>query len=1081
MPAAPSPTPSPLLVMRTFFTPSLLPIRTALCAILLAVCATAPAWAQWSDDPMQNLILADRPDGQAQPKLAPTADGGFYVSWLGGVVDGFDVYLQRLGADGQAQWAEDGVRVADRAFSSTQDYGLARSADGDALLAFRFPDGSGQAQAVANRIDGNGTPLWGDPGVFVSADASGAASPRITGMPDGGAVVAWTSFGTGAIVLQRLDADGVPQWGPDGVSLERPSGVFLIADLHADGAGNVIVSGSAQLSNFDRRLWAQKLGGDGAPLWGADPVEVFDGSDGALQFGYFPPFVTDGDGGAVFAWYQVGGGTDTRVRIQRVLSDGSFAFAQNGVDAATGTDLQRSAPSAAFDPATEDVYVLWPEEQQVGTERFYGVSAQRIDAAGARQWGDTGRVLVPLGDEQGSQVSALALDDGALLTWSLGAAPNPMRIESTRLDADGAFVWPGEIVPLKTAATQHSRTQGALSSDGFGAYVWADGDEPAVIKAQNVGFDGVLGPVEVETLEYAHDDGTGNVNIGPPSTFDPDMLWGNYYLTQPGGEIITEISIAFGPTFPSLADGPVTFWLLDDPDMDLDPRNATSLASVEATPDVSGNTFFTVEIPPTQVSGAFFVGASALLQGGEDRPARLDTDGPPETSWFFYAPDIGEVIDDLGSAPFGTPMDSTAVVPFPGAFMVRATGEPGEGTPAATIDPSEVTIPVTADETASATLSLSNIGTAELTYTATVVQPTTALVDFEDGQNPYGFTLGIPQAETIETSGGNPGRWLRNDVLVTFAPRLYVGPEPDSPWLGDYVARGVQSISVDAQTVSASNTVEGRPFSLRLIRHNGEPDNPEAHDYVYFPGALVPQPSQGWQSYEFQIPSDFEGTLPEGWSGGSAADPETLPPGVVWEDILREVDAVEMIWGHPAFFYLLQDFDLGVDNVQITYIDSETESLVVDPPTGTVAPGESTELTLLADATGLEPGSYAFTVQIETNAPAQPMLSVPVTLEVTGGVGTDDAATPTAFVLRQNYPNPFVRTSTIEFGLSEREHVTLTVFDVTGRRVATLVDGPVEAGTHRVTWDAAQLPAGMYVYRIRAGTHTASLRALLVD
>lgn len=1047
---------------------------------LLVLLAPASAQAQWSDDPMQNLIVADRPAGQAQPKLAPTTDGGVYVSWLGGGGDGYDVYLQRLDAGGQAQWADDGVRIADRDFSSTQDYGLARGVNGDALLAFRFPDGSAQPQAVANRIAADGTPLWGDPGVFVSTEAGGAASPKITGMPDGGAVVAWTSFSSGAIVLQRLDAEGEPQWGPDGVSLELPSGVFLIADLHANGDGGVIVSGSAQLSNFDRRLWAQKLDGDGLPLWGSDPVEVFDGSDGALQFGYFPSFVTDGDGGAVFAWYQVGT-SDSRVRVQRVLADGSLAFPQNGVDAANGTDRQRSAPSAAFDPATENVYVVWPEEQQVGTDRFYGVSAQRIGASGTRQWGDAGQTLVPLGDAQASQVNALSLADGALFAWSLGSAPNPMRIESARLDADGDFVWMDEIVPLKTAATQHSRMQGALSNDGFAAYTWADGDEPAVIKAQNVNLDSTLGPVEVETVEYAHDDGTGNVNIGPPSTFDPDMLWGNYYLTQAGGEVLTEISVAFGGTFPSLENGPVTFWLLDDPDMDFDPRNATSLTSVEATPDVSGNTFFTVEIPPTQVSGAFFVGASALLQGGEDRPARLDTDGPPETSWFFYAPDIAEVIDDLGSAPFGTPMDSTEVVPFPGAFMVRATGVPGEGTPAATIDPTEVILTVMADETGSATLSLSNPGSAELTYTTTVVQPTTARVDFEDGQNPYGFTLGIPQAETIETMGGNPSRWLRNGVLSTFAPRLYIGPTPDSPWLGDYVAQGVESISVDAQTVSASNTVEGRPFSLRLVRHNGEPDNPEAHDYVYFPGALAPQPGDGWQSYEFQIPSNFDGMLPSGWSGGSAADPETLPPGVVWQDILREVDAVEMIWGHPAFFYLLQDFDLGVDNVQITYADTSPGTLSVEPAAGTVAPGESTDLTLLADATGLDVGTYSFTLQIETNAPAQPVLTVPVTLEVTGGVGTEDSALPAAFALRQNYPNPFARTSTIEFALPEREHVTLTVFDVTGRRVATLADRVMEAGAHRIAWDASTLPAGVYLYRLRAGAHSASFRALLID
>jgi len=186
------------------------------------------------------------------------------------------------------------------------------------------------------------------------------------------------------------------------------------------------------------------------------------------------------------------------------------------------------------------------------------------------------------------------------------------------------------------------------------------------------GFDGAMKPVEVE---HAYDDGDGDTNQGPPSSFDPDMLWGNYYFTAaPGGEIITRIRIAFGPTFPSLANGPVTFWLLEDDDDDGDPRNAHAVASVTGTPDVFNDTFYEVELPPTWVHGGFFVGASAKLDGGADRPARVDTGASGHDSWFFYAPDIAATIDDLAAAPFGTRNDNPAYVVLPGAFMVRATG-----------------------------------------------------------------------------------------------------------------------------------------------------------------------------------------------------------------------------------------------------------------------------------------------------------------------------------------------------------------------------------------------------------------------
>ncbi|MBO9664168.1 right-handed parallel beta-helix repeat-containing protein [Dokdonella sp.] len=184
------------------------------------------------------------------------------------------------------------------------------------------------------------------------------------------------------------------------------------------------------------------------------------------------------------------------------------------------------------------------------------------------------------------------------------------------------------------------------------------------------GFDGAA----PATFDYAYDDGDGDTNQGPPSSFDPDMLWGNYYLAQPGGEVITRISIAFGPTFPSLANGPVTFWLLQDPDEDFDPRNAYAIASVQGTPKVFNDEFFSVDIPPTWVHGGFFVGASAKLDGGADKPARVDRDASGDKSWFFYAPDIAATIDDLAAAPFGTRNDNPQYVVLPGAFMVRATG-----------------------------------------------------------------------------------------------------------------------------------------------------------------------------------------------------------------------------------------------------------------------------------------------------------------------------------------------------------------------------------------------------------------------
>jgi len=76
---------------------------------------------------------------------------------------------------------------------------------------------------------------------------------------------------------------------------------------------------------------------------------------------------------------------------------------------------------------------------------------------------------------------------------------------------------------------------------------------------------------------------------------------------------------------------------------------------------------------------------------------------------------------------------------------------------------------------------------------------------------------------------------------------------------------------------------------------------------------------------------------------------------------------------------------------------------------------------------------------------------------------------PDRFELEQNYPNPFNPTTAISYQLKAVSHVTLRVFDVLGREVATLVDGQMPAGSHQVTFDASHLSSGVYLYELKAG------------
>lgn len=77
---------------------------------------------------------------------------------------------------------------------------------------------------------------------------------------------------------------------------------------------------------------------------------------------------------------------------------------------------------------------------------------------------------------------------------------------------------------------------------------------------------------------------------------------------------------------------------------------------------------------------------------------------------------------------------------------------------------------------------------------------------------------------------------------------------------------------------------------------------------------------------------------------------------------------------------------------------------------------------------------------------------------------------PSSYGLAQNYPNPFNPSTLIRYDLPSAGRVTLSVYSVLGQKVATLVDGERPAGTHEVRFTAADLPSGVYLYRIQSGS-----------
>jgi len=87
---------------------------------------------------------------------------------------------------------------------------------------------------------------------------------------------------------------------------------------------------------------------------------------------------------------------------------------------------------------------------------------------------------------------------------------------------------------------------------------------------------------------------------------------------------------------------------------------------------------------------------------------------------------------------------------------------------------------------------------------------------------------------------------------------------------------------------------------------------------------------------------------------------------------------------------------------------------------------------------------------------------------------------PTDYVLNQNYPNPFNPKTTISYQLPAQSRVDLSIYNVYGQKIVTLLEAIQIAGNHKVEWNANSYPSGVYFYKLISGTRSYQKKMLLV-
>ena len=92
----------------------------------------------------------------------------------------------------------------------------------------------------------------------------------------------------------------------------------------------------------------------------------------------------------------------------------------------------------------------------------------------------------------------------------------------------------------------------------------------------------------------------------------------------------------------------------------------------------------------------------------------------------------------------------------------------------------------------------------------------------------------------------------------------------------------------------------------------------------------------------------------------------------------------------------------------------------------------------------------------------------------------EDISLINSYILTNNYPNPFNPSTTINYSIPKQSYVILKIYDILGKEIANLVNEEKPAGTYELNWNALNLPSGVYIYQLKAGSFVESKKMILM-
>ncbi|NQV03200.1 MAG: T9SS type A sorting domain-containing protein [Bacteroidia bacterium] len=497
--------------------------------ILFFVLAPLAVLCQWSNNPSLNTKIIDTVGYQVLPKVAVNTNGESYISWFSqqDTISYFEIYLQRLDADGNKLWNDDGLLVSNHpTWTWVTDYDLTVDTDGFAIVVTQDAR-TGFSDVFAYRISPDGTFEWGPDGIALTNDDNFDPSPQVVVTTDDNIVFMWAAEPADTneftqINLQKLSMDGQQLWAGNTVISHDTMHCWMPHIIATEDTGVLVVwvethsTDTSAVGNWPNMYpMAQKIDGNGNEQW-PEPAAI-DTLNNMPLFTFEVSLVSDGNNGFFIGWMAFPAGPSYNSYIQHVNSEGIPQWTANGVPVSDSVQYQHYDPSLTYLPQDEELFVFWNVLNKfIWTEAIYG---QKYTMDGQNQWTDGGKIFIGWYSYQDTLIGLSGIKKTSEDDFTMFFENEFISIIGTdtilannyiaqRLDRNGNSVWEDNKLVFANSASSKGRiTLSELVNEQWIA-VWQDCRKNPTemdltgIYAQNIWTSGNLGPLGVQ--DYVH-------------------------------------------------------------------------------------------------------------------------------------------------------------------------------------------------------------------------------------------------------------------------------------------------------------------------------------------------------------------------------------------------------------------------------------------------------------------------------------------------------------------------------------------------------------------------------------------------